>query len=93
MRNLDRVILKVQKDVTNILFKIYIQNALENWQKKYAKMGLGIQDTTIYSNLFADDELLIAQDYVDLEYMTRKLIDEYELWGSKLNVKKLGILP
>jgi hypothetical protein len=30
------------------LFKIYIQNALENWQEKCAKMGLEIQDTTIY---------------------------------------------
>jgi len=70
------------------LFKIYIQNALDNWQKKCAKMGLEIQDTTIYSLLFADDQLLIAQDYEDLEYMTRKLIDEFELWGLKLNVKK-----
>jgi len=33
------------------------------------------------------DKLLIVQDYEDLEYMTRKLIDEYELWGLKLNVK------
>jgi hypothetical protein len=33
------------------LFKIYIQNALENWQKKFARMGLEIQDTTIYSIL------------------------------------------
>jgi len=61
---------------------------LENWQKKCAKMGLEIQDTTIYTMLFADDQLLIAQDYVDLEYKTKKLIDEYELWGLKLNVKK-----
>jgi hypothetical protein len=51
-------------------------------------MGLEIQDTTLYSMLFADDQLLIAQDDEDLEYMTRKLIDEYELWGLKLNVKK-----
>jgi len=37
-----------------------------------------IQDTTIYSMLFSDDQLLIAQDYEDLEYMTRKLdIDRY----------------
>jgi hypothetical protein len=43
-------------------------------------MGLEIQDMTIYSLLFADDQLLITQDYEDLEYMTRKLIDEYELW-------------
>ena len=51
-------------------------------------MGLEIQDTTIYIMLFADDELLIAQDYEDLEYMTKKLIDGYELWGLKLNVIK-----
>ena len=51
-------------------------------------MGLEIQDTTIYSMLFADDQLLIAQDYEDGEYMTRKLTDERELWGLKLNVKK-----
>jgi len=38
--------------------------------------------------LFADDQLLIAQDYEDVEYMTRKLIDEYELWGLKLYVEK-----
>jgi len=70
------------------LFKIYIQNALEHWQKKCARMGLEIQDTTIYSMLFADDQLLTAQDFEDLEYMTRKLIEEYELWGLKLNVTK-----
>jgi hypothetical protein len=38
-------------------------------------MGLEIQDTTIYSMLFADDQLLIVQDYDNLEYMTRKLRD------------------
>ena len=51
----------------------------------------GIGDTgydNIYTMLFADDQLLIAQDYEDLEYMTKKLIDEYELWGFKLNLKK-----
>jgi len=44
-------------------------------------MGLEIQDTTIYSMLFADDKLLIAHNYEDLDYMTRKLIEQYELWG------------
>ena len=31
---------------------------------------------TTYSLLFADDQLLIAKYYEDLEYMTKKLIDE-----------------
>jgi hypothetical protein len=39
-------------------------------------MGLEMQDKTIYSMIFAGDQLLIAQDYEDLEFMTRKLIDE-----------------
>jgi hypothetical protein len=56
--------------------------------QKCAKMGLEIQNTTIYSLLFADDQLLIVQDYEDLEYMTRKLISECEFWGLKMNVKK-----
>ena len=42
----------------------------------------------LYSMLFADDQLLIAQNYDELHYMTRKLIDEYEFWGLKLNVKR-----
>jgi hypothetical protein len=37
------------------LFKICIQKALENWQEKFARMGLEIQDMTIHSVLFADD--------------------------------------
>jgi hypothetical protein len=50
-------------------------------------MRLKIQGRTIYSMLFADDQLLIAQNYEELQYMTRKLIDKYELWGLKLNLK------
>jgi hypothetical protein len=54
------------------LFKIFIQNVLESWQRKCAKMGLKIQGRTIYSMLLADDQLLIAQKYEELQYMTRK---------------------
>ena len=38
--------------------------------------------------IFADDQLLIAQNYEKLQHITKKLIDEYEMWGLKLNVKK-----
>jgi len=44
--------------------------------------------THILCSITVFGKLLIAQDYENLEYMTRKLIDEYELWGLKLNVKK-----
>jgi hypothetical protein len=76
------------------MLKLYIQNALENWQKKYAKLGLEFQYTTIHSKLFADDHLQIPQHYEYLEVMTRKVIDEYDLWGLKLIIKKkLNIWP
>jgi hypothetical protein len=64
---------------------VYIQDALENWQKKMCKDGIGDIGYNIF-NVIADDQLIIAQDYEDLEYTTRKLIEEYEVWGLKLNV-------
>jgi hypothetical protein len=41
-------------------------------------MGFGIQDMTIYTMLFADDQLLDAQNYEELQYMIGVLIDEYD---------------
>jgi hypothetical protein len=51
-------------------------------------MEFRIQNTTVHSRLFADDQLKIAQDYDYLEYMTRNVIDEYDLWVLKLIIKK-----
>ena len=48
-------------------------------------MGVIVGDGTIYSLLFADDQLLMAED---LEYMTRKLKEEYEKRGLKINMEK-----
>lgn len=44
-------------------------------------MGLMIRDDTVL--LFADDKLLVAEDYEDLEYMTRKLMEKYEKWDLR----------
>ena len=49
-------------------------------------MGLEILDTIIYSTLFVEDQLLMAQDNENLEYTPRTLIDAYALWGLKLNI-------
>jgi len=56
-------------------------------------MALKIQDRAKYSMVYADDQLLNAQNYEELQYNTRKLIDEYELWGIKLNVKQTKYMP
>ena len=51
-------------------------------------MGIPIQDTHVYSHNFADDQVLIAQDHDDIEFMTRKLKEEYEKWGLTMNLEK-----
>ena len=35
-------------------------------------------NTHVYSLNFADDQVLIAQDHDDMEFMARKLKEEYE---------------
>lgn len=70
------------------LFKIYLEQTLKLWKRKCRNMGLPINNNTIYTLSFADDQLVLAQDYDDIEYMTRKLIEEYKKWGLEINIKK-----
>jgi len=57
------------------LFKIYLSHALQNWRRK----------CILYTLHFADDQEVLAHDREDLEYMTRKLIEEYENWRLTVN--------
>jgi len=74
------------------LFKIYIQKALSTWMKKCHKMGIEIGNSCLYTLLFADDQVVIANDEEDITYMTRKLIDEYRGWGLNINLSKTEYL-
>jgi hypothetical protein len=77
--------------ITNI-FKIYIDMSLRRWSQKYHTMGLPInQDYYLYNLLFEDDQVIIAQDTEDAEYMLRKLDVEYNKWGLQINFGKLNI--
>ena len=51
-------------------------------------MGIPVQNTHVYSLNFADDQVLIAQDHDDMEFMARKLKEEYEKWGFTMNLEK-----
>jgi len=70
------------------LFKIYLERTLKNWKRKCKNMGIPINNNMIYSLSFADDQLLITQDYDDMEYMTRKLTEEYRKGGLDINIEK-----
>jgi hypothetical protein len=49
-------------------------------------MGLPINKD--YNLLFADDQVIIAQDTEDAEYMLRKLVEEYMKLGLQINFGK-----
>jgi hypothetical protein len=51
-------------------------------------MGIPIQNTHMYSLNFADDQVIIAQDHDDMEFMAQKLKEEYEKWGLTMNLEK-----
>ena len=46
---------------------------LRNLKRRCQPLGIPIQDTHVYSHNFADDQVLIAQDHDDMEFMARKL--------------------
>lgn len=55
-------------------------------------MGIEMDDVCLTSLLFADDQVVLASDEGDIDYMFRKLIEEYEKWGLKVNMDKTEYL-
>jgi hypothetical protein len=56
-------------------------------------MGLPMnQDYHLHSLLFADDQVMTAQDTEDAEYMLRKLVEEYRKEGLQVNFVKTEYL-
>ena len=51
-------------------------------------MGIQIQNTHVHSLKFADDQVFIAQDHDDMEFMTQKLKEEYEKCGLTMNLEQ-----
>jgi hypothetical protein len=71
------------------LFKIYIDTALKEWSRKCKRMGLQIGDSCFVHNLlFADDHMVITRGVEVANYIGRKLEEEYEKWGLKINYGK-----
>ena len=74
--------------ISPTLFKIYIRKALEKWKHKCYGMGIPLENITLYTLQFADDQVVLADDKEDLEYMTHKLKEIYEKWGLDMNLNK-----
>jgi hypothetical protein len=70
------------------LFKIYLEKPLNTWKRKCSGMGYNVENTTIYTLQFAADRMVMAQSKEDLEYMCRKIQEEYLKWVLNLKVAK-----
>jgi hypothetical protein len=66
--------------------------ALEKWCRKCRNMGVQLGRDYIQTLLFADDQVVLAEDEEDVEYMLRKLIEEYDKWGLEVNTEKTQYL-
>jgi hypothetical protein len=55
-------------------------------------MGIPLDNITLYTLQFADDQVVLAGDKEDLEYMTHKLKETYEKWGLDTNLNKTKYL-
>jgi hypothetical protein len=58
------------------------------WKKKCQLMGILIENMYVYSLSFAEDQVLLAQNHDDMEYMVRKLKEEYKKWELAINLEK-----
>ncbi|XP_044745745.1 uncharacterized protein LOC123307480 [Coccinella septempunctata] len=75
--------------LSTTLFKIYLNEALKRWRRSCHGMGIQLtDDTALYTLHFADDQVVIAQDKEDLEFMSRRLFEEYQNWGLTVNLRK-----
>lgn len=69
--------LKQRCSFSLMLFKIYIQDALNEWRKKCRYMGTQVEKVCLYNLLFANDQVVVTSDRDDMIYMLRKLKDTY----------------
>ena len=74
--------------VSQTLFKIYVEKALNILKRKCSGMGYNVDNTTICTLQFADHQVVMAQRKEDLQYMCRKLQAEYSKWGLTINIAK-----
>lgn len=58
---------------------------LKEWSKRCAAIGTGTEEVYLYTLLFADDQVITANDEDDASFMIRKLTEEYKKLGLKLN--------
>lgn len=70
------------------LFKIYLHQILQQWEKQCRVMGMTIGEDKLFTLYFADDQVVIAEDADDLSFMIRKLNEHFLKAGLNINMDK-----
>lgn len=55
-------------------------------------MGIDLNNQCLCTLQFANDQAVISNDRDDMEYMVRKLIEEYAKWGLTVNTQRTKYL-
>ncbi|KAF2898295.1 hypothetical protein ILUMI_07866 [Ignelater luminosus] len=63
---------------------MYISQPLKSWRKSVAGMGIMIDDSWLTTLLFANDQVVIANDKNDAAYMLRRLTTAYKKLGLNI---------
>jgi hypothetical protein len=58
---------------SHTLFKIYIRKSFEEWKRKCHGMGVTLENITLYTFQFADDQVFLVVNKDDLVYTTSEL--------------------
>jgi hypothetical protein len=68
-----------------------VERTLNTWKRKCSGMGYNVDNTTLYTLQFADDQVVVVQSKKDLDYMWQKLQEEYLKWDLNLLTMEFGI--
>lgn len=75
-----------------LLFNLYLERALKEWRRSCGGMGIPIGDFSLFTQSFADDQVVFAQDAYDMEFMLQRLYQQYQKFGLRNNVHKTKYL-
>lgn len=75
-----------------ILFNIYLEMALRKWKRTCGRMGIPIGESYLLTLSFADDQVILAEDSYDMEFVLKRLYTEYEKWGLQVSLEKTEYL-
>ena len=77
----------------HFIFKIYVDISLREWTRKCPNIGLKLNDNKyIHHLLFADDQVILAEDTEHTTYIFCKLMDTYTERGLKINAYQTELL-